>query len=135
MTTQGDKLERLRCEMVVEGSEGRVYITPKPMKEWSGLDAASLGRLERNMEKWCDGRTMPPELYRNNAYGDSSMGHAIAVFKTHQKRFYGYELHLDNTRTFIVVDCDVAKKQDKVKKASLDRIKKRVDAFERKRSE
>lgn len=115
---------------LVEGDEGRVGISLKASKEWDKLDAIRRGRLKRTMREWCAGRRLHHEVYKSGGkYGKSSGGRTIAVFKAWQVRLYGFEKHIDGIRTFIIVDADLAKKQNDADADLLARLKDRVDAF------
>ncbi len=116
--------------VLVEGDEGRVGITTKALREWSKLDAMRLGRLKRTMKEWCAGRRLHREVYKSGGkYGKSKGGRTIAVFKAWQVRLYGFEEHMDDVRTFVIVDADLSKKQDEASKDTIARLKDRADAF------
>jgi hypothetical protein len=118
------------CSTLVQGPEGRVGITPKVLKEWNKLDAQRRGRLKRTMTEWCAGRRLHREVYKSGgSYGKSPGGRTIAVFKAWQVRLYGFEEHMDGVRTFIIIDADLAKKQDEADADTISRLKARADAF------
>lgn len=115
---------------LVTGDEGRVGISLKARKEWDKLDAAKRGRLKRTMIEWCAGRRLHREVFKSGgAYGKSKGGRTIAVFKAWQVRFYGYEALMDGIRTFIIVDADLAKKQNNADSDTIARLKERADTF------
>lgn len=127
---EADYLAKNGGVVLVEGDEGRVGISAKAMKEWNKLDATRRGRLKRTMKEWCAGRRLHREVYKSGGrYGKSKDGRTIAVFKAWQVRLYGFEEHMDDLRTFVIVDADLAKKQDEASKDTITRLKERADAF------
>ena len=132
---QNDELTPLECRTLVVEEGGRVGITLRIAKHWDGLDAKIRGRFRRAMREWCEGRMLPREVYKTGGrYGKTPGGTTIAVFKSGQVRLYGFERHIDEIRTFVVVDCDLAKKQNRADQDVIDRLKVRVDAFGREKS-
>jgi len=128
--TEDDELAKQGGTVLVEGDEGRVGITAKALKEWNKLDATRRGRLKRTMKEWCAGRRLHREVYKSGGkYGKTKGGRTIAVFKARQVRFYGFEEHMDGMRTFVIVDADLAKKQDDANPDTIARLKDRADAF------
>ncbi len=127
---KSDQLAKHGGIILVEGDEGRVGISTKALKEWNKLDAKRLGRLKRTMKEWCAGRRLHREVYKSGGtYGKSKDGRTIAVFKAWQVRLYGFEEHMDDVRTFVIVDADLSKKQNEASKDTITRLKDRADAF------
>lgn len=126
----GDGLASRGAKTLLEGDGSRVGITTKTLKLWNKLDAMRRGRLKRTMVEWCAGRRLHREVFKSGGrYGQSAGGRTIAVFKSWQVRLYGFEEPMDGIRTFIIVDADLAKKQDDADPDTISRLKLRADAF------
>ena len=63
--------------------------------------------------------------------GRSPNGVQLHAFKTWAHRLYGFRTTLHDLRSFVIIDCDPAKKRVKAKQNNLNRAKGRVDTFER----
>lgn len=125
-----DELASYGCVTLVQGRNGRVGIMPRVIKDWNKLDAKVRARVKRGMAEWCEGRLLPRNLYKSGGkYGQTKGGNTVAVFRSGQARLYGFERHLDGIRTFLVADCDPAKKQDDADADLIARLKVRIDAF------
>jgi len=125
-----DELARYGCITLVQGRNGRAGIMLRIVKDWNKLDAKVRARIKRGMTEWCEGRMLPHTLYKSGGrYGQTKGGSTIAVFKSGQARLYGFERHLDGVRTFLVADCDPAKKQNEADPDLIARLKVRIDAF------
>lgn len=81
------------------------------------------------MQRWCEGAALTEEMF-NGSEGRSPDNLMLKVFKTHKVRLYGYETSYLGRRTFIIVERDLAKKQNKADQELLKRAKKYIDAME-----
>ena len=64
------------------------------------------------MHHWCEERALTNKMFNYNE-GRSAGGIMLQAFKSFKHRFYGFERQIAGVRTFVVVDYDGAKKQDK----------------------
>lgn len=125
-----DELKPHGCLTIVSGRSGRVGIAQRLVKVWNRLDPKVRVRAKRSMAEWCEGRMLHREIFKSGgSYGKTPGGTTIAVFKSGQARLYGFERQLDGIRTFVIADCDPAKKQNDADKDLIARLKVRIDAF------
>lgn len=111
----GTALAKLGFE-VLAGTEGAcVAIDAHLMKELEEIDPKKLARLIRIMELWCLGQQLSGEQFNGNEgrarRGDLNV--MLQAFKTHKVRLFGFVMSIDLKRTFLIVDLDPAKKQNK----------------------
>lgn len=123
-----DPLSKHGCKTLFESSESRVVIQRDLLAQYDGLEGKMQDRLLRVMKLWCNEMSMTKEMFNGNE-GRSGNGTMLKAFKTFKHRLYGFERTLDQVRTFIIVDCDPAKKRDLADPNILKRAKGRVDAF------
>lgn len=121
-----DALETLECDVLAEAGTSRVVIWRPVREAFDGLDDTKQGRISRVMTLWCDNQRLTPEMFNANE-GRSKDNHLIQAFKTHKIRFYGFVLTVQGLRTFVVIDADLAKKQNKADPGVLKRAKGRAD--------
>ncbi|WP_397586696.1 hypothetical protein [Sphingobium fuliginis] len=126
-----DSHKALGCKCLAVGATTGhcVICTDKIAKEYEKLEDRVQARLERAMLRWCDGHALTPEMFNGNE-GRSVGNLMLQVFKTHKVRLYGYETTLQGRRTFIIVERDLAKKQNKADQELLKRAKNNIDAKE-----
>lgn len=79
------------------------------------------------MKLWCEGRKLAPTMFNYNEGRSKQKNLLIQAFKAFKIRFYGFERHLSDRRTFIIIDYDPAKKQDKADPNILKRAKSSAD--------
>lgn len=127
---QDDSLAQLECELLVEKSGARVVIRKAIKKVYDGLDTSALGRLNRIMERWCDDPSkLTPEMFNGNEGRSSRHNVMLQAFKnvSAKIRLYGAAFTVGGRKTFVIVDADVAKKQNKADQKLLGRAKSRLD--------
>lgn len=113
----------------LECSDGlRVGILNDVLSAYEGFEEHVQNKLKRIMFRWCGGHAMTKEMFNGNE-GRTPNGTSLKAFKTFKHRMYGFETSIDGIRTFVIVDHDPAKKQDKADPKILTRAKGRVDAF------
>lgn len=79
------------------------------------------------MRLWCEGRPLTPKMFNGNEGRTSRHNLMLMAFKTFKTRFYGFSASVGGKRTFVIVDTDPAKKQDKADPTILKRAKRRID--------
>ncbi|QUM73040.1 hypothetical protein [Sphingopyxis granuli] len=121
------KLEKIQCELLEEQPGGRVAIRTVARKEYDALEDQKKGRLQAIMKLWCEGRSLTPKMFNGNEGRTPRHNMLLQAFKTFKVRFYGFCCEIGGKRTFIIVDSDPAKKQDKADPAILKRAKRRID--------
>jgi hypothetical protein len=127
-----DSLEQIECDLVAEHSGARVVIWRKMVKVWSALDDRAQGRLSAVMKRWCDDPSqLTAEMFNGNEGRAPRHNVMMQAFKNNaaKVRLYGFSLSVANKKTFIIVDADTAKKQDKANPDILKRAKARIDDF------
>lgn len=128
MTATSDPaLEAIDCEVLEERFGARVVIRRAVRKAYDSLDDQKKGRLNAIMRLWCEGRPLTPKMFNGNEGRTSRHNLMLQAFKTFKVRFYGVSIAVGGRRTFVVVDNDPAKKQDKADPAILKRAKRRID--------
>lgn len=100
--------------------------------EFAELEERKQAQLIARMDLWSDGRRMSSEHLNANEgrckKGD--INRMLQAFKTHKIRLFGFVRPLLSLKSFIVVDIDPAKKQDKANKRIVARATDRVIEFE-----
>lgn len=123
MTGSNRALNALGCCVVVSGRRARVAIHSGAEREFDGLDERKKVHLLRVMELWCEGQRLTPEQYnpseKRARKGDVNV--LVGAFKAFKNRLYGTVLDIDNQPTFVIVDVDPAKKQQRANKGILGR--------------
>lgn len=121
-----DSLDKLDCMLLVDGGEAQVAIRSAVRKEYEGLQTQHRGRFKRIMEMWCEGHPLPTKMFNYNE-GRSTGNIMLQAFKAFKIRLYGFSRSVKGKNTFIIVDIDPQKKQDKADPGVLKRAKGRVD--------
>lgn len=121
---QADANERF--EVLESGQRARVMIGKRAKKEFDRFEVKPRARLMAAMKRWCNGVALTPEMMNTNEGRTPKHKEMVQAFKAFKNRLYGFERSEDGNRTFLIVDADPAKKQDKAGPV-LDRAKKRVD--------
>lgn len=127
MTASDSALEAIDCEVVEERVGARVVIRRAVRKDYDSLDDQKKGRLLAIMRLWCEGRSLTPKMFNGSEGRTSRNNLMLMAFKTFKVRFYGFSASVGGRRTFVIVDADPAKKQDKADPVILKRAKRRVD--------
>ncbi len=120
--------EAYGCTLLVDHEGSRVWISHKVRRQFDRLEEACQEKLKSYMELWCEERALTKEMFNGNE-GRSPGGIMLKAFKRYQARMYGFERDIDNVRTFVIVDCNPAKKRTPAKQADLKRARKRADSF------
>ena len=125
-----DSLEQIECDVLAEHSNARVVIRRAVRKVYDALDDRAQGRLSAVMKRWCDNPAhLTPEMFNGNEGRSSRHNAMLQAFKNNaaKVRLYGFVFPVSEKRTFIIVDADVSKKQNKADPNILKRSKSRVD--------
>ncbi len=123
-----DPAEEYGCSTLVDHDGSRVWITHEERRSYDDFDEQGRERLLRIMHNWCEERALTNKMINRNE-GRSTGGIMLQAFKSFKHRFYGFERAIAGIRTFVVLDYDGAKKQDKADPKKLKRAKGRIDAF------
>lgn len=123
-----ETLDSLDCERLVASGNAQVAIARKVLPEFACLTDSKRGRLEAIMRRWCEGVPLTGDMFNGNE-GRSSSGILLQAFKGFKVRFYGFVRQVNAIKTFLIVDVDPAKKQDKADSKILTRAKSRADNF------
>ena len=122
-----DSLEQIECDLLEERCGARVAIHRAVRKPFDNLDDRKRGRLRAIMRLWCEGSRLTPEMMNTNEGRSTKSNTMLQAFKTFKVRLYGFSASVGSRRTFVIVDCDPAKKSDKANKNILARAKDRID--------
>lgn len=126
------ELIRVGCVLLASGSVARVIAQRGAFDQFKELDGRQKAQLLARMTLWSDGRHMPSEHFNANEgrcrKGD--INRLLQAFKVHKVRLFGFVRPFANRKTFIVVDIDPAKKQDRANRRILARATDRVISFE-----
>jgi len=127
-----DDLTRFGCSSLAVGSQGQVVVRAEALQEIQALDQRQQAQLLARMALWADGRKMTREQFNGNEgrcrKGD--INRLLQAFKVHKVRLFGFVRPLLSLKSFVVVDVDPSKKQDKANKRILNRAIDRVISFE-----
>jgi len=122
-----ESLEQIECDVLDERYGARVAIRRATRRSYDGLDDRKKGRLIAIMQGWCEGRRLTPDMFNANEGRTSRHNMLLQAFKAFKVRLYGFSSAIGGKRTFVIVDADPAKKQDKADPKILKRAKRRVD--------
>ena len=127
-----DSIEHIECDVLAEHSGARVVIRRAIGKVYDALDDRAQGRLSAVMKRWCeDPSLLTAEMFNGNEGRSSRHNMMLQAFKNNaaKLRLYGFSFPVANKKTFIIVDADTAKKQNKADPKILKRAKSRIDDF------
>jgi hypothetical protein len=131
MQQDGD-LTRFGCARLVRGAQGQVLVRKEAFEEIKALEPRQQAQLLARMSLWANGRSMTKEQFNGNEgrckKGD--INRLLQVFKVHKVRLFGFVRPINLIKSFIVVDVDPAKKQDRANRRILSRAMDRVISFE-----
>lgn len=132
MKDEEDELSRFGCSLVADEALARVIITSDTVKPFTSLDERTQARLVRVIQLWCKGMNLTPEQFNPNEgrCQKGNINRLLQAFKTHGVRLYGFTRRLLGKKTFIILDADPAKKQNRADQGILKRAKDRVIKFE-----
>lgn len=125
--TPDESLEQIECDVLEERYGARVAIRRSMRSVYDAMADQKKGRLVTIMQGWCEGRRLTPQMFNGNEGRTSRHGMLLQAFKTFKVRLYGFSAGVGGRRTFVIVDADAAKKQDKADPKILKRAKQRVD--------
>src|SRR3990167_6390056 len=108
-------LKALACRELVSNKRRCVAIHEAAEEEFDGLEERKKARLLRIMELWCDAQRLSEEQFNGNEGREEKHGATVLLqaFKTHKNRLYGIDTQIATRRTFVIVEVDPAKKQNR----------------------
>lgn len=124
---EDESLNQLECDLLAESGEARVVIRRKVRGDYDALSDQQRGRFQRIMEMWCEDKKLPPTMFNANEGRTKAHNLMLTAFKAFKVRLYGFARRVGGVSTYIIVDMDPAKKQDKADPGILKRAKGRVD--------
>jgi hypothetical protein len=125
-----DSLEHIECDVLAEHSGARVVIRRVIRKVYDALDVRAQGRFLAVMKRWCDDPSqLTQDMFNGNEGRSSRRNIMLQAFKNNSAkvRLYGFSFPVADKKTFIIVDADTAKKQNKADPIILKRAKSRID--------
>lgn len=122
-----DSLDTLNCDVLVEAGGSRVGIWRGIRDDFEALNDKNQGRFRRIMELWCTNQRLTPEMFNANEGRSPQENILLQAFKAFKVRLYGFVRTVQGTKTFIVIDLDPAKKQDRADPGILKRARGRAD--------
>lgn len=127
MSASGNEsLDDLDCEPLVRTAKAQVAMARRLLPTYRGVSDQKQGRFEAIMRRWCEDVSLTPEMFNANE-GRSSGGILIQAFKGFKIRLYGFVRQVQRVKTFLIIEIDPAKKQDKADPKVLKRAKRRAD--------
>jgi hypothetical protein len=120
-------LAKIDCDVLDERFGARVVIKRALRGIYDALDDQKQGKLKAIMRLWCEGRPLTPEMFNPNEGRTTVHNVLLQAFKTFKVRLYGFSGNVGGKRTFVIVDSDPAKKQNKADPKILKRAKRRID--------
>jgi hypothetical protein len=124
--SDNESLEDFDCEPLVRTAKAQVAIARRLLPTYRGVSDQKQGRFEAIMRRWCEGVALTSEMFNGNE-GRSPNGILIQAFKGFKIRLYGFVRQVRNIKTFLIVEIDPAKKQDKADPKVLKKAKRRAD--------
>jgi hypothetical protein len=122
-----ESLERIECDVLEARCGARVAIRRGMRRAYDALTDQKKGRLVAIMQGWCEGRRLTSQMFNGNEGRTPRHDILLQAFKTFKVRLYGFSSSIGDRRTFVIVDADPAKKQDRADPKILKRAKRRVD--------
>lgn len=130
----GDSADDLNCDSLEVSGRSQVLLWRPITKEWEKLEAKQQGRFARIMQMWCEGHQLTKEMFNGNEGRSPTHNVMLQAFKAFKIRLYGFVTTINEMRSFIIVDIDPAKKQDKADPNILKRAYARLDEMSKKRN-
>lgn len=124
---EDDSLEHIECDVIAQHSGARVVIRRVIKKVYDALDVQKRGRFAATMKRWCEGEKLTPEMFNPNEGRTPRHNIMLQAFKAFKVRLYGFQFTVGDRRTFIIVDADPSKKQNRADPNVLKRAKSRID--------
>ena len=127
-----DPLARFGCSLLVRGHQGQVVVRSEARAEFEALEQRQQAQLLARMSLWADGRRMTAEQFNGNEgrCRKGSINRMLQAFKVHKVRLFGFVRPLLKSKSFIIVDVDPAKKQERANRRIMSRSIDRVISFE-----
>jgi hypothetical protein len=124
-----DSLSTMDCCVLEEHGQARVVIKRSMVKFFESLDVRCQARLKSVMKLWCEGRKLTPEMFNPNEGRTPKHNVMLQAFKRNQikLRLYGFCSTIGGKKTFVILDSDPSKKQNKADPIILKRAKAHVD--------
>jgi hypothetical protein len=125
-----DSLEHIECDVLAEHSGARVVIRRAIRKVYDALDDRAQGRFSQVMKRWCDDPSqLTQDMFNGNEGRSPRHNIMLQAFKNNaaKVRLYGFSFSVADKKTFIIIDADTAKKQNKADPNILKRAKSRID--------
>jgi hypothetical protein len=127
MKTDADTLKRIGAEPLVVEADAQIVILEKVKKVFEGIEEQPKARLTRVMELWCLGKPLTDKMFNGNEGRSKQKNMMLQAFKAWKVRLFGIVTSISGKKTFIIVNIDSAKKQEKADKNILRIAKERVD--------
>lgn len=125
---EGDSLEAIECDLLIERFGARVVIRRMVRKVFDALNDKQRGRLIAIMGRWCqDPRLLTQEMFNGNEGRTPRHSMMLQAIKIRKVRLYGFAKAVGRRKTFVIVDADPSKKQDKADQNVLKRARNRSD--------
>ena len=121
-----ENLDHLECEPLLQAAKAQIAIARRLLPAYREIADQKRARFEAVMRRWCDGVPLTAEMFNANE-GRSNGGILLQAFKAFKIRLYGFERRISQVRTFLIVEMDTAKKQDKADQKILKRAKRKID--------
>ena len=122
-----ESLTRINCDLLQERHGARVVLRNGIRGAYESLSAQMHGRFEAIFNRWCDGTKLTPEMFNGNEGRTPRHKVLLQAFKAFKVRLYGFSMSVGGRRTFLILDADFAKKQDRADQRILKRAKARID--------
>jgi hypothetical protein len=131
--TDSDDFDEIECDHVLTGSVARVLMAKTVTQEFIAVESKKQARLLSNAKIWADGHPPNEEQFQGNEgrCGGENDRMLVAV-KVHKIRLYGFVRRYRGKKTLLIVDIDVAKKQNKANPRILKRAKAAAVAMDAK---
>lgn len=126
MSADDESLAALGFEPLVSEAGARVAIATRLLPTYRQLDVRQQARFEAIMLRWCKEIALTPEMFNANE-GRSPGNILIRAFKIHKVRLYGFVRAMGKMKTFLIVEIDPSKKQDRADQKILKRAYNRAD--------
>ena len=117
------------CSRALATADGRcVAIMANVEGDFGDVEEKKQAQLLRVAERWSGGHRLTPEQFNGNEgrARDGALSVMLQAFKTHKVRLYGIDIQIAGSRTFMIVDADIAKKRNKADPGRLKRAQDRA---------
>ena len=131
--TESSDFDEIECDHVLTGSVARVLMKKSVTLEFMEIERNKQARLLSNAKLWADGHQPSSEQFQGNEGRCGGVNDRMLVaVKVHKVRLYGFIRRYRNKRTLLIVDIDLAKKQNRANPRVLKRAKSAVVAMDSK---